>query len=79
MENEDRDIIEFSDFKYCKMSTSEILEKVPFKERERNDFMKYLYSLLFYTDIRIDDKLDLYKVIKSYMWYQEGHIATIIM
>jgi hypothetical protein len=41
--------------------------------------MKYLYSLLFYTDIRIDDKLDLYKVIKSYMWYKEGHIATIIM
>lgn len=71
---------DFSGFKNCKMSTDDIIKNINiFREDERDDFLKYLYSLLFYTDIKVENKIDLEKIVKAYIGYREGTFVAMIM
>jgi hypothetical protein len=71
---------EFSEFKNCKMSTDDIIKNINiFREDERDDFMKDLYSLLFYTSIEIENKIDLGKIVNAYIGYREGTFVTMTM
>jgi catechol-2,3-dioxygenase len=72
------DKIEFTDFKNCRLSTAEILEHIKtFNEESKADFTKYIYSLLFHTNIVIDDKNDLEKVVSSWFSYRQGNFVMI--
>ena len=69
---------EFSEFKNCEMSTAEIENEIQkFGEDWQNDFLKYLYSLLFFTNIQIKNKVNLQKIIGAYLGYKEGNFVTI--
>ena len=70
---------EYSDFKNCAMTTDEILSDIPFKGEKREDFLKYLYSLLFSTDINIKDTRDLQKIVSAYFGYKQGSFVTMTM
>jgi hypothetical protein len=64
---------EFTEFKYCELSTSDILNEIKnFSEDWQNDFIKYLYSLLFSTNIKVENKVDLQKIVSAYLGYTEG-------
>ena len=71
--------IEFSDFKNCAVTTEEILNMKLFEGADRNDFMRYLYSVVFHTNINIGDKADLQKMISAYMAYKHGKFGVMII
>ena len=75
------DIFEFGDFKNCSVSTGEILDNIKsFDDFEKNDFLKFLYSILFFTDFKIDNKVDLQKIIGAYFGYRNrnGNFVTVM-
>jgi len=73
---------EFSEFKNCKLSTDEIINKTEsfvksFGENAQNDLLKFLYSLLHSTDIKVENEADLQKIINGYLGYKQGNLVTI--
>jgi len=71
--------IEFKDFKNCELTTDEILKIKLFEGADRNDFMRYLYSVVFHTNINIADKTDLQKIISAYIAYKHGKFGVVII
>ena len=71
--------MEFSEFKNCALNTAEIMERVGQFWGSQSDLLRYIYSLLFYTDIKIEDKQDLEKIISGYYGYTEGKFVTMII
>jgi len=72
--------IEFSEFKNCKLNSEEILENIKNMDVEmQKDIVRYLYSLLFHTNIKVEDERDLQKIVMSYMNYKEGNFVTVDM
>lgn len=71
--------IEFSDFKNCALTTEEIMNTKLYDGADREDFMRYLYSIVFHSNINIADKMDLEKMISAYMAYKNGKFGVMIV
>ena len=70
----------FSEFENCKLSTDEILSNInTFGEENQKEILKFIYSLLFHTDIKIENAIDLGKIVSAYLGYTEGTFAVMEM
>ena len=66
----------FTEFESCHLSTDDIINNIKmFAENEQRDILRFIYALLFCTDVKIENKIDLQKIISAYLNYKQGKFA----
>jgi len=72
--------MDFSEFKNCKLDTDEIINHIKiFGEEKQRDILKFIYSVLFHTDVQIENNKDLGRLVSAYLSYTEGNFAKVKM